>query len=64
LTARNGVLCPMHRSGNAWDNAAIGSFFSLLGMCRSNRVQAMTRRPNRRPVSWPCPAWSAPIRRW
>jgi putative transposase len=28
--ADNGVVCSMSRSGNAWDNAAMESFFSSL----------------------------------
>jgi putative transposase len=28
--ADHGVICSMSRSGNVWDNAAMGSFFSSL----------------------------------
>ena len=30
LLAAHGVICSMSRSGNCWDNAAMGSFFSSL----------------------------------
>jgi putative transposase len=37
LMADHGVVCPMSRSGNVWDNAAMESFFSSLKTERTAR---------------------------
>jgi len=43
LIADNGVACSMSRSGNAWDNAAMESFFSSLKTERTGRKTYRTR---------------------
>jgi putative transposase len=43
LMADNGVTCSMSRSGNVWDNAAMGSFFSSLKTERIARKVYRTR---------------------
>src|SRR5258707_5882453 len=43
LMADNGVICSMSRSGNVWDNAAMGSFFSSLKTERTARRMYRTR---------------------
>jgi putative transposase len=42
LMSDNGVVCSMSRSGNAWDNAAMESFFSSL---KTERTGNKTYRP-------------------
>jgi putative transposase len=42
LTAEQGVACSMSRAGNCSDNAAMGSFFSLL---KKERTARKTYRP-------------------
>ena len=41
LMADNGVICPMSRSGNVWDDAAMESFFSSL---KTERIWAKIYR--------------------
>ena len=41
--ADNGVQCPMSRSGNVWDNAAMESFSSSLKTERIGRKDDRTR---------------------
>lgn len=36
----HGVICPMSRSGNVWDNAAMESFFSSMKN-RAHRAQGL-----------------------
>jgi putative transposase len=43
LTADQGVICSMSRSGNVWDNAAMKSFFSSLKTERAARKTCRTR---------------------
>ncbi len=43
LMADNGVICPMSRSGNVWDNAAMKSFFSSLKIERTARKTYRSR---------------------
>ena len=43
LMTDNGVTCSMSRSGNAWDNAAMGSFFSSMKTERIGRKTYRTR---------------------
>jgi transposase InsO family protein len=43
LMADHGVVCSMSRSGNAWDNAAMESFFSSLKTERTARKTYRTR---------------------
>jgi putative transposase len=43
LMADHGVVCSMSRSGNVWDNAAMGSFFSSLKTERTAHKTYMTR---------------------
>ena len=43
LMADNGVQCPMSRSGNVWDNAAMESFSSSLKTERIGRKDDRTR---------------------
>jgi putative transposase len=39
--ADSGIVCSMSRSGNVWDNAAMGSFFSSL---KTERIEPKTYR--------------------
>ena len=43
LMAEHGVTCSMSRSGNVWDNAAMGSSFSSLKIERVDRKTYRTR---------------------
>ena len=43
LMADHGITCSMSRSGNVWDNAAMGSFFSSLKTERTARKVYRTR---------------------
>ena len=43
LMSDHGVVCSMSRSGNVWDNAAMGSFFSSLKTERTARKTYLTR---------------------
>ena len=43
LLAHHGVTCSMSRAGNAWDNAAMESFFSSLKIERTARTTYRTR---------------------
>jgi putative transposase len=43
LMADSGIFCSMSRSGNAWDNAAMESFFSSLKIERTARKTYRTR---------------------
>ena len=43
LMRNNGVICSMSRSGNAWDNAAMESFFSSLKTVRVRHQVYRTR---------------------
>ncbi|MBG6147826.1 transposase InsO family protein [Labrenzia sp. EL_142] len=43
LVADNGINCSMSRSGNVWDNAAMGSFFSSLKTERVRKKVYRTR---------------------
>jgi transposase InsO family protein len=43
LTADQGVICSMSRSGDVWDNAAMKSFFSSLKTERAARKTCRTR---------------------
>jgi putative transposase len=43
LMADHGLVCSMSRSGNAWDNAAMESFFSSLKTERTTRRMYRTR---------------------
>jgi len=50
LMADNGIVCSMSRSGNVWDNAAMGSFFSSLKTERTARKIYRTRNEARADV--------------
>ena len=50
LLAENGVTCSMSRSGNAWDSAAMESFFSSLKTERLSRKVYRTREEARSDV--------------
>ena len=43
LMADHGIVCSMSRAGNAWDNAAMESFFSSLKTERTARKTYRTR---------------------
>lgn len=43
LMADHGIVCPMSRAGNVWDNAAMESFFSSLKTERTDRKTYRTR---------------------
>jgi putative transposase len=42
LIGDNGITCSLSRSGNVWDNAAMGSFFSSLKTERTSRKAYQT----------------------
>jgi len=50
-SSNNGVVCLMCRSRNAWDNAAMKSFFSFLKTKRVCRQVYRSRRAERADVS-------------
>ena len=52
LMADHGVTCSMSRSGNVWDNAAMGSFFSSL------KIERRIARKGYRTMTKPRPTWS------
>jgi transposase InsO family protein len=47
LTANNGIICSMSRSGNVWDNAAMARFSSLKPSALLAKSIAPGTRPKR-----------------
>ncbi len=61
--ADNGVVCSMSRSGNAWDNAAMESFFSSLKTERIAKKLYLTRDAARADVFDYIERFDNPVRR-
>ena len=61
--ADNGLTCSMSRSGNVWDNATMGSFFSSLKTERTARKACHSRDEARADVIDYIKCFYKPIRR-